>query len=160
MLVSVPDKRKKPVGINNTSQAINTLRKDINRQITPELDVDIDSQETQGKSVIRILVPYGEDRPYAIDDNRIYLRDENETSLAVRDEIVNLVQQGLLFQSQSQSQSNPTQISSQIKHLKTNIHLMTLPPPVVVSKSSMSNNVITRLTTPCTTYATAIMSAM
>src|SRR5690606_14030627 len=33
--------------------------------------------------------------PYAIEDNKIYVRDETETSLAVRDEIVNLVRQGL-----------------------------------------------------------------
>src|SRR5690606_31896610 len=30
-------------------------------------------------------------------DNKIYLRDEAETNLAVRDEIVNLVRQGLVF---------------------------------------------------------------
>merc|ERR1739848_403509 len=52
---------------------------------------------TQGKQIIRVLVPYGEDRPYAINDNQIYVRDEGETSLAVRDEIVNLVRQGLVF---------------------------------------------------------------
>ena len=41
--------------------------------------------------VVRVVVPRGEDPPYAIDDNRIYVRSEAETSLAVRDEIVNLV---------------------------------------------------------------------
>jgi hypothetical protein len=36
-------------------------------------------------------VPRGDDPPYAVDDNKIYIRDEAETGLAVRDEIVGLV---------------------------------------------------------------------
>jgi hypothetical protein len=36
-------------------------------------------------------VPRGDDAPYAIDDNKIYVRNEAETNLAVRDEIVQLV---------------------------------------------------------------------
>jgi len=35
-------------------------------------------------------VPRGDDPPYAIDDNRIFVRDEAETTAAVRDEIVQL----------------------------------------------------------------------
>jgi len=38
-----------------------------------------------------IQVPRGEDPPYAVDDNKIYVRSEAETVLAVRDEIVGLV---------------------------------------------------------------------
>jgi hypothetical protein len=41
--------------------------------------------------VIRVLVPHGEDPPYAVDDNKIYVRSEGETGLAVRDEIVQLI---------------------------------------------------------------------
>jgi hypothetical protein len=40
-------------------------------------------------------VPRGEDPPYAVDDNKIYVRDEAETGLAVRDEIVQLVRTGM-----------------------------------------------------------------
>jgi len=39
-------------------------------------------------------VPRGDDPPYAIDDNKIYVREEAETTLAVRDEIVQLVLRG------------------------------------------------------------------
>src|SRR5438128_6563242 len=60
--------------------------------MTPPLEVEIDAQETAGKAVIRLQVPRGDDPPYAIDDNKIYVRDEAETTLAVRDEIVRLVQ--------------------------------------------------------------------
>jgi hypothetical protein len=88
----------KPVrGISNPNEAIKELEEEINQLMTPSLSVDIDAQEVQGKTVIRILVPFGEYRPYAINDNRIYVRDEGETNLAVRDEIVNLVRQGLVL---------------------------------------------------------------
>ncbi len=89
------DKTKPPAGVSNPAEMIDTLRNAISRMITPPLEVEIDTQETQGKTVIRIQVPRGGERPYAIDDNKIYLRDETETSLAVRDEIVNLVRQAL-----------------------------------------------------------------
>lgn len=104
------DSKKKPVGISNVQQAIKSLEQEIRSMITPSLDIDIDSQETQGKTIIRILVPYGEDRPYAINNERIYVRDETDTNLAVRDEIVNLVQQGLIFQSDmNNGPTNPVQ---------------------------------------------------
>lgn len=78
-------------GVANISEAIETLRTEISRAINPPLEVEIDAQETSSKMVIRIQVPRGEDSPYAIEDNRIYVRAEAETSLAVRDEIVQLV---------------------------------------------------------------------
>jgi hypothetical protein len=89
------DKKKPPEGIANPHEAIETLHNEINRLLTPALNVEIDTQETMGRTVIRIQVPSGSDRPYAIEDNKIYVRDEAETSLAVRDEIVTLVKQSL-----------------------------------------------------------------
>jgi len=74
----------------------------LERKLTPPLEVDIDVLESGGKPVIRLQVPRGDDPPYAIDDNKIYVRDEAESSLAVRDEIVQLVIQGL-----GQSQNPP-----------------------------------------------------
>jgi hypothetical protein len=57
------------------------------------LGVTVDVQQTQGVKVVRVVVPRGDDPPYAIDDSKIYVRSEAETGLAVRDEIVNLVRQ-------------------------------------------------------------------
>ena len=97
--VGLSAKKDKPLkGLTAVNDSVQVLQNEISRSITPALDVEIDTQETQGKTIIRILVPYGEERPYAINDNQIYLRDEGDTNLAVRDEIVNLVQQGLAFQ--------------------------------------------------------------
>lgn len=78
-------------GIRNVKESIEQLNHEIETKITPPVDVEIDVMESKGKSVIRIQVPRGSDLPYAIDDNKIYVRDEAETSLAVRDEIVQLV---------------------------------------------------------------------
>lgn len=100
------NKEKKPIGITNVSETITTLQEAVNRNITPALDVDIDSQETGGKLVVRILVPFGEDRPYAVNNNLIYVRDERESTLALRDEIVSLVKQGLLFEQADSSSTN------------------------------------------------------
>jgi hypothetical protein len=91
----LPDAKQPPVGVSNPQETIDLLQEEINRMITPTLEVEIDAQETQGKTIIRVQVPSGEERPYAIEDNKIYVRDEAETSLAVRDEIVNLVKQGM-----------------------------------------------------------------
>jgi len=78
-------------GVSNPSRVVRTLQEEVERRITPPLGVTVDVQETRGVKVVRVAVPRGDDPPYAIDDNKIYVRSEAETSLAVRDEIVNLV---------------------------------------------------------------------
>ena len=86
------DPKSQPIGVTEAAKTIETLNAEIEQRLTPPLDVEIDAQKTQRKTVIRIQVPKGDDPPYAIDDNKIYVRDdEAETSLAVRDEIVRLV---------------------------------------------------------------------
>lgn len=88
------DPKQKPVGVKNINEALEELKTDIQRQITPPIEVRVDVLQTEGVPVIRVQVPVGEDPPYAIDENKIYVRDETETSLAVRDEIVQLVLRG------------------------------------------------------------------
>ncbi|MBN2147619.1 MAG: putative DNA binding domain-containing protein [Anaerolineales bacterium] len=88
------DPRKPVVGISGPDQAITQLEKEIRTRITPPLPVAIDAHETGGKKILRVLIPRGEDPPYAVDDNKIYVRDEAETGLAVRDEIFGLVMRG------------------------------------------------------------------
>jgi len=84
-----------PTGIDNPKEAIATLRAEIERKITPPLEVTIDVQQTEGKKVVRLAVARGDDPPYAIDGSKIYVRQETETNLAVRDEIVQLVRRAL-----------------------------------------------------------------
>jgi hypothetical protein len=83
------------VGVKKTQEAARIIRNEVEKKITPPLDIAIDEQQTEGKKVLEILVPVGQGSPYVIDDYKIYVRDETDTNLAVRDEIVALVKRSL-----------------------------------------------------------------
>ncbi len=89
-----PDPKKSSPGVSDVDQSTTALEKEISTRITPPLTCTIDAHDFKGKKIIRVLVPRGDDPPYALDDNKIYVRDESETGLAVRDEIVGLVLRG------------------------------------------------------------------
>ena len=93
-----PNKKKTPVGVENAQEQITVLQNEINNLITPALPVEIDTHDTQNKTVIRVRVPFGEERPYAVENYKIFVRDDSETTQAIRDEIVNLARQGMTFQ--------------------------------------------------------------
>jgi len=84
------DPRKRASGVGNPREGVKKIAKAI-QSITPPIEAAVDHHKSGNANVIRIIVPRGDDPPYAIDDNQIYLRDEAETTLAVRDEIVQLV---------------------------------------------------------------------
>ncbi len=88
------DPQKPILGVSNPNQAIAQLESEISNRISPALPCSLDIQTTSGKKIVRILVPRGDDPPYAVDDNKIYLREESDTGLAVRDEIVEMVLRG------------------------------------------------------------------
>jgi len=88
------DTRKPVAGIQNPGQAIAQLEKEIRARISPPLQCTIDAHKANGKNILRVLVPAGDDPPYVVDDYKIYVRSESETGLAVRDEIVNLLERG------------------------------------------------------------------
>lgn len=87
--------RSAVVGVDRPETASADLRAAISKQITPPLEVQIESLKSQGKNVLQMIVPRGSDVPYALDGATIYVRSENETNLAVRDEIVQLVRESL-----------------------------------------------------------------
>ncbi|MBM3122082.1 MAG: transcriptional regulator [Chloroflexi bacterium] len=89
------DPKQPPVGVTNAAAQAAQLEKEIKTRISPAITCEVDTQETVGKTILRVLVPRGDDPPYAVDDNKIYVREEAETGLAVRDEIVLLVRRGL-----------------------------------------------------------------
>jgi hypothetical protein len=89
------DPKEQPAGVSTPSRVVRTLQEEIERRITPPLEATVDVQETQGVKVVRVVVPRGDDPPYAIDDSKIYVRSEAETNTAVRDEIVNLMKRAL-----------------------------------------------------------------
>jgi len=91
--VGVSANPRTPVrGVTNAQEAVTVLQQEIQRNITPPLAVSIDVQKSGGQDVVRVTVPKGPEPPYVLDAWRIYLRHESETSMAMRDEIVKLVQ--------------------------------------------------------------------
>jgi len=105
IFVGLSDDMKKPVtGLSQPGKAAATIRGEVEKKINPPLEVEIDELRTQGKKVLQISVPPGDDLPYVIDDNKIYVRDETDSNLAVRDEIVALVKQSLKQQGEPESQ--------------------------------------------------------
>jgi PHP family Zn ribbon phosphoesterase len=89
------DPKAKPEGVKEAGKAVEKLLTAVTNRITPEPDVHIDTLPSRGTQIVRITVQPGAETPYAIDDNKFYVRDETETNLAVRDEIVRLVERRL-----------------------------------------------------------------
>jgi hypothetical protein len=102
--------KKGPQGVQDVETSITALEKEISTRISPPLQCTIDAHDFKGKKIVRILVPRADDPPYALDDNKIYVRDEAETGLAVRDEIVGLVLRGKQIQSTAASAPAPAPI--------------------------------------------------
>lgn len=90
--------KEKIRGISNPKQVEQEIRKAVDARITPRLEIKSDIVQSGNARVLRLQVSKGPDVPYALDDNKFYVRDETETSLAVRDEIVALVREGLGFE--------------------------------------------------------------
>jgi hypothetical protein len=87
-----PDPKSPPAGVPDAARAVELLEREIGRKISPALVPTVDVKETGGKQIIRVIVPRGDDPPYAVEGSKIYVRDEDETGMAVRDEIVTLVE--------------------------------------------------------------------
>jgi len=102
LYIGLPSDPQKPVvGISDPDQAVSQIEKEIGNRLSPPIQCTLDIHEIGGKKVIRILVPRGIEPPYAVDDNKIYIRSESETGLAVRDEIVGLVQRNYVTELQA-----------------------------------------------------------
>lgn len=84
-----------PVGVDKPEELIATIKSEIQRKVTPPVDITIDVLQTQGKKVLRITVSKGTDIPYSVEGTHIYIRQETETNLALRDEILQLVARAL-----------------------------------------------------------------
>lgn len=110
---------KPVVGVPNPEASIATLEKEISKRISPPIQSTVDMHETAGKKVLRVLVMRGEDAPYAVDDNKIYVRDEAETGLAVRDEIVGLVLRGQPQRPEIRVESKPVETSPEKPVIET-----------------------------------------
>ena len=89
------DPKAPPIGIADLDEAMAVLKTEIQRKISPPLEVELTTVETQGRQVLQLSVPAGKEVPYAMEGVHVYVRQEAETNIALRDEIVNLVKRSL-----------------------------------------------------------------
>ncbi len=94
-------------GLTAPEQVEQEIRRAIQERMTPQLEVKIDVVTSQNAKVLRVQTPKGLDIPYALDGNKFYVRDEAETNLAVRDEIVALVREALGFEAEQDEPTPP-----------------------------------------------------
>jgi hypothetical protein len=95
LFVGASHRKEKTKGLADPKAVEEEIRTALAERLTPPLEVKIDVVQSQGAQLLRIRVPKGNDRPYCLDDNRFYVRDESESSVAVRDEIIALVKEVL-----------------------------------------------------------------
>lgn len=122
--VGIGSNPKQPlVGVAQAEQAAQSLKHEIERKITPPLEVEVDVLERQGHQVLHLTVPRGSDPPYTIDASKIYVRQETETSLAVRDEIVAMVKRTLTGEPSPAAAEAPAQ-SEGIEPPRTGVEIV------------------------------------
>jgi hypothetical protein len=84
--------RKGPVkGLSNIKGVQKELQEAIAERLQPQLEVRYETAQSENAQVLRISVDEGDEKPYCLDQSKFYVRNDAETSLAVRDEIVALV---------------------------------------------------------------------
>lgn len=90
--VGVSAGRKATVhGIDKPDETMAEIKTAVERTITPPLAVTLGVLKSQGKTIVSIAVPKGDDPPYVLEGSKIYVRQESVTNLAMRDEIVGLI---------------------------------------------------------------------
>lgn len=80
-----------PSGIDDPQALVEQITRALDLMLSPALHLVIDTPVTQGKQIVRVQVPRGSTRPYALENNKIYIRTSTESILASRDQIVALV---------------------------------------------------------------------
>lgn len=85
------DPRSTPVGVDNPQAVADQLQRAVSAMIKPSLQLVIDTPDSNGKLILRVRVPRGAERPYALEGSKIYVRSGSESRLATRDEIIMMV---------------------------------------------------------------------
>jgi hypothetical protein len=93
--VGASQRKTPPTGLAKPAEVEKQILDALDERLTPPLDVKCDVVQSQNAKVLRIQVPKGPDRPYCLDDYRYLVRDEAESNLAVRDELIALVREAL-----------------------------------------------------------------
>ena len=78
-------------GLAASKQVQNELQQAITERLSPPLEARFEILNNSGGDVLRIGVDAGDSKPYCLDGSKFYVRNDAETSMALRDEIVALV---------------------------------------------------------------------
>jgi hypothetical protein len=103
--VGAGPRKVKPRGLAKPAEVQQEILAALDERMTPPLEIKWDIIQSQGAKVLRLMIPKGPERPYCMDDYKYYVRDEAETTLAVRDELVALVREAL----EAQKDARPSQ---------------------------------------------------
>jgi len=106
IFVGASHRKDKPKGLSNVKQVEEEILTALQERMTPPLEIKIDTIQNEGVQLLRLRVLKGSDRPYCLDDNKFYVRDESDTNLAVRDEIVALIRDVLEAATPARSAQN------------------------------------------------------
>jgi hypothetical protein len=90
--LGVSASEKRPIaGLDNAAELARELRRDIDGQITPAVEVAFEEVVSDGKPVLVLTVSDGPRKPHAIEPGGIFVRRDAGTAQATRDEIVQMV---------------------------------------------------------------------
>ncbi|HEX7069783.1 MAG TPA: RNA-binding domain-containing protein, partial [Rhodothermales bacterium] len=83
-------------GIPKAKDVAERITADVARFITPPPAVTTEVHVVEDKDIVVVNVPQGREKPYALVTGEIYVRQESDTTPAMRDEIIQLVRAALL----------------------------------------------------------------
>ncbi len=106
-------RKGRPKGLPKPSLVLQEVQDAMEARLTPPLDVKIEGLKSHGVNLLRVSVPRGDERPYCLDGSKFYVRDDGDTNLAVRDEIVALVMETLAGDPDFVPKGGPTSGSTQ-----------------------------------------------
>jgi hypothetical protein len=95
LYLGVSASEKRPIaGLDDAANLAAELRRDIDGQISPPVEVTCEEVVSDGKPVLVLTVPDGSRKPHAIEPGGIFVRRDAATAQATRDEIVQMVTGG------------------------------------------------------------------
>lgn len=94
-------------GVSKPDNTLERLAEDVQSFISPSLSISADSFDIDGKSVIVMSIPEGSEKPYTLGGGEIYVRRNDKTSIATRDDIVEMVRSSLIDSDDSPSAPAP-----------------------------------------------------
>jgi histidinol phosphatase-like PHP family hydrolase len=94
-------------GISKPENTLERLAEDVQNFISPALDISADSFEIDGKSVIVMSIPEGAEKPYTLGGGEIYVRRNEKTAIASREDIVEMVRSSLIDSDESSRSVSP-----------------------------------------------------